>query len=192
MISEIINSSEGIGSARNRRMAEAILAEALARGLVLRVSLFSVPILVRYNFLAFDVLNHGHDNVFSCVIFIAFGRVIILHWAGSVAVPPQHLIWTMSFWVLLSTLMNNEACLPQAANETASVGLRHDCRREPRLSIWLVQRIGAGGVILGMILFYVFVLVGPQTWKVRQILNARPGLVAKSQLALTTRTLNSR
>jgi O-antigen/teichoic acid export membrane protein len=128
-----------------------------------------------------------------CMIFIAFGRAIILHWAGSVAVPPQYLIWMMSFWVLLSTLMNNEACLLQAASQmklqawasaaSAIVNLA--------LSIWLVQRIGAGGVVLGTILSYIFVLVGPQTWKVKQILNAQNRLLSNHN-SFSHQGLNSR
>jgi len=114
-----------------------------------------------------------------CVIFVAFGRGIILHWAGSVAVPPQHLIWLMSFWVLLSTLMSNEACLLQAASEMKLQAWASAAAAVVNLalSIWLVQRIGAGGVILGTILSYIFVLVGPQTWKAKQILTARSGLL---------------
>ena len=35
------------------------------------------------------------------------------------------------------------------------------------LSIALVQRVGAVGVIAGTVLSYLFVLIGPQTWVVR-------------------------
>ena len=110
-----------------------------------------------------------------CVLFIFFGRVIIKHWAGSIAVPPQGLIWMMCIWILISTFMNNEACLLAAANEmklqawasvaAAAVNLA--------LTIYLVQTIGLIGVIIGTILSYVFVLVGPQTWKVHQILERK-------------------
>jgi O-antigen/teichoic acid export membrane protein len=128
-----------------------------------------------------------------CAIFIVFGRVIILHWAGSVAVPPQHLIWMMSFWVLLSTLMNNESCLLVAASETKLQAWASAASAivNLALSIWLVQRIGAGGVILGTILSYILVLVGPQTWKVKQILNARRGFLSHHN-SLSQQRLNSR
>lgn len=110
-----------------------------------------------------------------CVLFILFGRVIIKHWAGSIAVPPQSLIWMMCIWILISTFMNNEACLLAAANEmklqawasvaAAAVNLA--------LTIYLVQTIGLIGVIIGTILSYVLVLVGPQTWKIHQILESK-------------------
>ena len=47
------------------------------------------------------------------------------------------------------------------------------------LSIWLVQRMGPVGVILGILTSYLLVLVGPQVWKVMQVLQ-RPQLVLAS------------
>jgi len=41
-------------------------------------------------------------------------------------------------------------------------------------SIWLVQRIGSVGVLLGTIGSYILVLVVPQTWKVIQVLRVPP------------------
>ncbi len=43
-------------------------------------------------------------------------------------------------------------------------------------SIWLVQRLGSMGVILGTIGSYVLLLIGPQTWEVIQILRSPLGI----------------
>ena len=42
-------------------------------------------------------------------------------------------------------------------------------------SVWLVQRLGSTGVILGTVGSYVLLLIGPQTWQVIQILRSPRG-----------------
>lgn len=113
-----------------------------------------------------------------CVFFTFYGRVIIKHWAGNIAVPTQSLIWMMCIWILISTFMNNEACLLAAANEMKLQAWASVAAAVVNLSltIFLVQKIGLIGVIIGTILSYIFVLIGPQTWKVQQILNVKRNL----------------
>ncbi len=108
-----------------------------------------------------------------CLIFLSTGRTLIRLWAGSAAMPSEGLLIAMCVWVLISTLMNNEATLLVAANEirlqtwlaliAAALNIF--------LSIVLVQKIGSVGVILGTILSYVLILIGPQTWKTIVVLN---------------------
>jgi len=108
-----------------------------------------------------------------CLALLLFGRSFIRIWASPAAVPSEALLIAMCVWTLISTLMNNEATVLVAANEirlqtwlsilAAAVNLL--------LSILLVQSIGALGVILGTILSYILVLIGPQTWKTISVLN---------------------
>lgn len=107
-----------------------------------------------------------------CVLFILFGRTIIRYWAGAAAVPPASLIVAMCAWILICTLMNNESCLLVAANEIRLQAWAGVIAAIVNLAatIWMVQRIGVLGVIMGTIFSYLLVLVGPQTWKVAQVL----------------------
>lgn len=119
-------------------------------------------------------LTTGAAGLF-CALFIAFGRVIIHHWAGDAAVPHQSLVIVMSFWVMINTVMNNEACLLVATNQIrlqAWLGVSAAIVNLV-LTIWLVQRIGVLGVILGTVISYVIIIVGPQTWKTAQLLRVR-------------------
>lgn len=104
------------------------------------------------------------------IIFAVSGRWMIRIWATEAAVPSQTLMLLMAIWVLISTYMNNTATVLASKGRTrvqawcsvaaAAVNLA--------LSIWMVQHIGATGVILGTILSYAAVLIIPQsieTWK---------------------------
>jgi O-antigen/teichoic acid export membrane protein len=107
-------------------------------------------------------------------MFLIFGRIIIRYWAGHAAVPAQSLVVTMCAWVMISAVMNNEACLLVATNVirlqvwigviAAIINLA--------LSILLVLRIGVLGVIMGTVLSYIVIVVGPQTWKVAQLMKS--------------------
>lgn len=107
-----------------------------------------------------------------CIILLALGRVMIHYWAGDAAMPAQSLVIAMCVWVMISTVMGNAACLLAATNEirlqtwlSATAAILNLV-----LTIWLVQRIGILGVILGTVLSYLIVIVGPITWKVSQVL----------------------
>jgi O-antigen/teichoic acid export membrane protein len=101
-----------------------------------------------------------------------FGKAIIRFWAGSAYVPPTLLLWTMAFWAVVSCMTTNQALLLTATGRlkveasTAVVSAVANLG----LSIYLVQRIGAEGVILSTVLsFLVFMLV-PQALEVRRVL----------------------
>lgn len=107
-----------------------------------------------------------------CIVFLFSGRTLIRLWAGPAAVPSQSLLIAMCVWTLISTLMNNEATLLAASNQIrmqtwlSAVAAALNIY----LSILLVQKIGSLGVILGTILSYILILIGPQTWKTRRVL----------------------
>jgi O-antigen/teichoic acid export membrane protein len=110
------------------------------------------------------------------VVFALAGRWIIRIWASQAAVPTETLLLLMCIWIVISTFMNNTATVLVAKGETrmqawcslaaAALNLA--------LSVYWVQRIGSPGVILGTIVSYLLILVGPQTWKVYTILVSSP------------------
>ncbi len=100
------------------------------------------------------------------------GRQLIHVWAGSAAVPSAPLLWTMSFWAVLLSITVNQAMLMAA---TQRIGLQTVTAvlaavANLALSIVLVQRIGAMGVLFATIGSYLVFIVVPQTWEVRRIL----------------------
>lgn len=109
------------------------------------------------------------------VFFALLGRWTIRIWATSAAVPGETLMLLMCAWVLISTFMNDTGTVLVSKGETtlqawcslaaAAVNLT--------LSIWLVQRIGVNGVILGTILSYLLILIVPQTWACYRVLRVR-------------------
>ncbi len=110
----------------------------------------------------------------SCIAVMFYGRTIIRHWAGQAAVPSQSLIVMMCLWVIISTFMNNTSCVLVALNKTrlqawASVAA---AGANIAATIWLVQRIGVVGVIVGTIASYLLILVIPQTWQASRVLQA--------------------
>jgi O-antigen/teichoic acid export membrane protein len=103
--------------------------------------------------------------VSASLLFALVGRWIIRIWATRAAVPTQGLLLLMCVWVLISTFMNNTATVLVAKGETrllAGLGLAAAVLNLG-LSIYWVQRIGAPGVVLGTIVSYLILLVGPQT-----------------------------
>jgi O-antigen/teichoic acid export membrane protein len=106
-----------------------------------------------------------------CAAFVIWGQSLIRLWAGSAAVPTETLLVLMSIWILISTFMANTATVLAATNETKLQAWLSAFAAALNLaaSIWLVKRIGPSGVILSTIGSYVLVLVGPQTWKVMQV-----------------------
>jgi len=111
----------------------------------------------------------------ACTIFILWGKPIIRLWAGSAAVPDQTLILLMCLWIMISTFMANTSTVLLATNNTRMLAWPSVLAAVLNLatSIWLVQRIGSIGVILGTIGSYGVVLVIPQTWQVLKVLRPR-------------------
>jgi O-antigen/teichoic acid export membrane protein len=101
----------------------------------------------------------------AVLIMAFFGRSIIRWYVGPAAVPSLWLLLAMCFWTLLSTGMNVEACLLAAVNRIKwqSIFSVISVMLNVGFSVYLVQRIGSVGVILGTILSYLMVLVVPQT-----------------------------
>lgn len=128
---------------------------------------------IRRTFWRTMMFTMGTALIFSAV-FAVSGRWIIQIWAGSAAVPTEGLLLLMCAWILISTFMNNTATVLVAKGQArlqawcslAATGVNL------ALSIYLVQRIGAPGVILATILSYVFVLIIPQTWQALRSLKA--------------------
>lgn len=99
-----------------------------------------------------------------CPIFFFGGRSLIRIWAGTAAVPPQALLGWMCIWVLINTFMNNVSIVLVAAKEIRVQAWSSALAAIANLalSIWLVQRMGSVGVILGTVISYLVVLVVPQ------------------------------
>jgi O-antigen/teichoic acid export membrane protein len=128
---------------------------------------------VRQTFRRISYLTMGSALAFTGILAVA-GRPIIRLWAGQAAEPPQNLLLLMCVWIMISTYMNNTATILVAKGETR---LQAWCSiAAAGLNLWwsiiLVQRIGSMGVILGTILSYLLVLIGPQTWKTWTILKS--------------------
>jgi O-antigen/teichoic acid export membrane protein len=115
-------------------------------------------------------------NLACAVIFITFGKTLIRLWAGPAAVPSTALVAAMALWAIISGFMTVESCLLAAVNRTRAQGVLSifAAALNLGLSIVLVQRIGAVGVIAGTILSYLVVLVVPQSLIVRDVLNGLP------------------
>jgi O-antigen/teichoic acid export membrane protein len=110
------------------------------------------------------------------VLFAIGGRWMIRIWATSAAVPGEMLMVLMCVWVLISTFMNNTATVLVSKGDTR---MQAWCSAGAAvlnlgLSIWLVQRIGPVGVILGTVLSYLAVLVVPQTLQTWRVLYGTP------------------
>jgi O-antigen/teichoic acid export membrane protein len=111
-------------------------------------------------------------NVTCAVILIAVGKTVIRWWAGAAAVPSSALLAAMAVWAVISGFMTVESCLLAAVNRIRMQGVLSVVAAGVNLalSVALVQRIGAVGVIAGTILSYLLVLVVPQSLIVRRAL----------------------
>jgi O-antigen/teichoic acid export membrane protein len=122
-------------------------------------------------------------NIAVAGLLLSLGQTLIRSWVGSAAVPSFALLALMSLWAVLSGAMTVESCLLAAVNRTREQGVLSVIAAglNLALSIVLVQRVGAVGVIMGTVLSYLLVLVVPQSLLVRQVLRRQ-----------TRATLNSR
>ncbi len=101
----------------------------------------------------------------AMLLLLFFGRMLIHWYIGPAAVPAWPLIAAICGWMLLSTCMDLEACLLAALDAVklqGALSILAACINLA-LSIYLVQRIGPLGVVLGTIISYAVTLVGPQT-----------------------------
>lgn len=115
-------------------------------------------------------------NLTCAVLFVALGKTFIRWWAGPAAVPSTMLLAAMALWAVIGGCMTVESCLLAAVGRTREQGVLSVVAAMVNLvsSIWLVQRIGAVGVIGGTILSYALVLIVPQSLIVRNILRQQP------------------
>jgi O-antigen/teichoic acid export membrane protein len=119
-------------------------------------------------------------TVFALAIGL-FGRTLVHFWIGPAAVPDKSLMWLMAFWAVLVSVTSNQALLLTAVGkmrlETTVAVLA--AVTNLALSIYLVQRLGAPGVIIATISSFLIIMVGPQEWEVRRVL---AGLTASRPL----------
>lgn len=106
----------------------------------------------------------GSTAVAVCALAF-FGRTMIRFYVGGSAVPTQTLLVGICTWTLLSAGMDLQACLLAAIDRIKWQGILSvvAAALNIALSVYLVQRIGSLGVVLGTLLSYLIVLVGPQT-----------------------------
>ena len=113
------------------------------------------------------------------------GRLIIRLWAGQAAVPGTLLLWLMAIFAFVISATTNQALLLTATGrlklEAAVAVLAAGINLY--LSIYLVQRIGAEGVILSSIVSFAAVMYLPQAWEVRRVLAGR--YVPEERVSLT-------
>lgn len=111
--------------------------------------------------------------VTAAALFLGvFGHWIIRVWAGKAVVPPTLLLWTLAGWAILVATTTNQALLLTATGRLkleATVAVLAAVANLG-LSIYLVQRIGAEGVILSTILSFAIFMIVPQQLEVRRVL----------------------
>jgi O-antigen/teichoic acid export membrane protein len=109
-------------------------------------------------------------------LLVIFGRPIIRLYAGAPAVPGEVLLVAICGWTLMSAGLDLEAYLLAAVNRIKLQGVLGVVAAGVNiaLSIYLVKRIGSLGVVLGTIISYVLVVVGPQTAVVWGVLYGSP------------------
>jgi O-antigen/teichoic acid export membrane protein len=115
-------------------------------------------------------------TVIPTALFLGFaGRWIIGIWAGEAAVPGSVLLWGMCFWTVLLAITVNQGTLLAATQHLQLQTIYSSLAAVLNLilSIVLVRRIGATGVLLATVISYLVFIVSPATWQIRQILQGR-------------------
>ena len=111
----------------------------------------------------------------AALILGLFGQWIIRVWTGGLVVPDHLLLWLMAFFAFLMAATTHQALLLAAVGRLRleAVVAVLAAVSNLLLSIYLVQRIGAEGVILATILSFALFMIVPQAWEVRRVLNGR-------------------
>jgi len=106
------------------------------------------------------------------VLLAVGGRSLIRVWAGTPAVPNQLLLWTMALWAILYSVTTNQAALFAATQRLRiqTISAVVAAIANLWLSIYLIQRIGTLGVIIGSIASYAVFILIPQSLEVQRIL----------------------
>ncbi len=110
-------------------------------------------------------------NVCCAVGLVVLGPVFIRLWAGAAAVPKGALLLVMGLWMVVSGFMSLESCLLAALNRVRGQAVLSVVAAmvNVAISLVLVRRMGAVGVISGTVLAYLLVLVVPQSLIVRSV-----------------------
>ena len=111
--------------------------------------------------------------VAAAALFIGLaGQPFIRFWAGGTVAPPHLLLWTMAAWAVLVSFTTNQALLLTATGRLKTIATVAVLSAFANLgmSILLVRRIGAEGVILGTILSFALIMVVPQQLELRKTL----------------------
>jgi O-antigen/teichoic acid export membrane protein len=100
------------------------------------------------------------------------GRPVIRMWAGPAAVPGVWLLWLMCCWVVLLSYTVNQAMLLAATQRIRMQAIYSGVTAIANLvvTIVLVQRIGAIGVLLGTVISYLLFVLVPQGYETRAVL----------------------
>lgn len=104
------------------------------------------------------------SNLLASVLLVAIGKWVVYMWTRTpAAIPNYALLVSMGIWTVISSFMNVEACLLGALNRVRIQGIFSILAAIVNigLSIILVKQIGSVGVILGTIISYVILIIGP-------------------------------
>ncbi|HUN61522.1 MAG TPA: hypothetical protein VMU53_06020 [Candidatus Sulfotelmatobacter sp.] len=95
---------------------------------------------------------------------VFFGRWIILKWAGAAAVPPAALLVWMGIWNIIYAATSSQACILASSSRLRGQMIYSLGAAAVNIvvSIFLVQKIGITGAILGTITAYLICLLVPQ------------------------------
>jgi O-antigen/teichoic acid export membrane protein len=112
---------------------------------------------------------------FAALVIGVAGRTVIRIWAGAAAVPGRELLWLMALFAFILSITTNQALLLTATGRLrleAAVAVIAAVANLV-LSIFLVQRLGVEGVILSSIASFLLIMVVPQAWEVKRVLQGR-------------------
>lgn len=112
------------------------------------------------------------------VPLVCFGRWIIQKWAGSSAVPSSGLLLWMGVWSVIYAATLSQSCILASSNRLRGQMIYSSVAALVNiiLSIFLVQRIGVKGAILGTITAYATCILVPQWIEVKRAFNGVAGL----------------
>lgn len=109
------------------------------------------------------------------VPLVFFGRWIIRVWAGNAAVPPGGLLIAMGIWSLIYGATISQSCVLASAGRLKGQTIYSLVAAATNLflSIFLVQKMGLTGVIVGTIGAYVTCIIVPQSLEVERTIAPR-------------------
>jgi O-antigen/teichoic acid export membrane protein len=100
---------------------------------------------------------------------VFFGQWIIRKWAGSVAVPPPSLLLWMGVWSMIYGAMSSQSCLLASAGRVKVQAIYSGVAAIVNLilTVFLVQKLGLTGVIMGTIGAFLICVVVPQSIEIK-------------------------